>query len=132
SDLAAINDVVNGIEKRGGRVFLIAPKVGGIAVKGGTLKADGQLAGSPSVLFDAVALVLAPAAAEKLCMESAAVGFVMDAYAHVKTIGFSEGATALLERAGIVPDDGVVDLKAFVKVAPKRHWDREPKVRTLA
>ncbi len=132
SDLAAINAVVNGVEKRGGRVFLIAPKVGGIAVKGGKLKADGQLAGSPSVLFDAVALVLAPAAADKLCMERAAIGFVMDAYAHVKTIGFSEGARALLERAGIVRDDGVVDLKAFLKIAPKRHWAREPKVRTLA
>ena len=132
SDLAAINAVVNGVEKAGGRVFLIAPKVGGIAVKGGTLKADGQLAGSPSVLFDAVALVLAPAAADKLTRDSAAVGFVMDAYAHVKTIGFDNGATALLERAGIVPDAGVVDLKAFVKLAPKRHWDREPKVRTLA
>ena len=124
--------MVNGIEKRGGRAFLIAPKVGGVKVKGGTLKADGQLAGSPSVLFDAVALVLAPAAAEKLCSDSAAIGFVMDAYAHVKTIGFDAGSTALLERAGIVVDAGVVDLKAFAKLAPKRHWDREPKVRTLA
>ena len=48
--------------------------------------ADGQLAGSPSVLLDAVALVLTREAATKLANESAAVGFVMDAYAHVKTI----------------------------------------------
>ena len=51
----------------GATVVLIAPKVGGIPVKGGTLKADGQLAGTPSVLFDAIALVLTTQAAKKLC-----------------------------------------------------------------
>ena len=35
----------------GGSVMLVAPKVGELKLKGGTLAADGQLAGSPSVLF---------------------------------------------------------------------------------
>jgi len=96
------------------------------------MKADGQLAGSPSVLFDAVALVLAPDAAAKLTMDGAAVQFVMDAFGHVKTIGHDDGAQALLDKAGVEPDAGVVSLEQFVKIAPKRHWDREPKVRTLA
>ena len=93
--------------------MLIAPKVGGLKVKGGTLKADGQLAGSPSVLFDAVALVLAPEAAAKLCKEGAAVQFVMDAFGHVKTIGHDAGAKALLDKAGVEPDAGVVGLEQF-------------------
>lgn len=132
SDKAAIDRLVSEIEQAGGRAFLVAPKVGGLKLKGGTLKADGQLAGSPSVLFDAVALVLAEAAATKLCNESAAVQFVMDAYAHVKTIGHDGGARPLLDKAGVIADGGAVDLAAFARVAPKRHWDREPKVRTLA
>ena len=132
SDKAAIDTLKASIEKAGGSVFTVAPKVGGLKVKGGTLKADGQLAGSPSVLFDAVALVLAPEAAAKLTKEGAAVQFVMDAFAHVKTIGHDAGAKALLDKAGVVPDAGVISLEDFAKVAPKRHWDREPKVRTLA
>lgn len=70
--------------------------------------------------------------AAKLSRDSAAVGFVMDAYAHVKTIGANRDARALLDRAGAEPDAGVVSLKEFLKVPPKSHWDRELKVRDLA
>ena len=84
------------------------------------------------MLFDAVAIILAPEAAAKLCKEGAAVQFVMDAFGHVKTIGHDAGAKALLDKAGVEPDAGVVGLDQFAEVAPKRHWDREPKVRTLA
>ena len=132
SDMAAIDKLKGEVEAGGGTAFLVAPKVGGLKVKGGVLKADGQLAGSPSVLFDAVALVLAPEAASKLCKEGAAVQFVMDAFGHVKTIGHDAGAQALLDKAGVELDAGVVSLDQFAKVAPKRHWDREPKVRMLA
>ena len=132
SDKAAIDKLKGDVEAAGGSALLIAPKVGGLKVNGGMLKADGQLAGSPSVLFDAVALVLAPEAAAKLCKEGAAVQFVMDAFGHVKTIGHDAGAKALLDKAGVEQDAGVVSLDQFAKVAPKRHWDREPKVRTLA
>ena len=132
SDMAAIDKLKGEVEAGGGTAFLVAPKVGGLKVKGGVLKADGQLAGSPSALFDAVALVLAPEAASKLCKEGAAVQFVMDAFGHVKTIGHDAGAKALLDKAGVEPDAGVVSLDRFAKVAPKRHWDREPKVRMLA
>ncbi len=132
SDKAAIDKLKAEVEAAGGSALLIAPKVGGLKVNAGMLKADGQLAGSPSVLFDAVAIVLAPEAAAKLCREGAAVQFVMDAFGHVKTIGHDAGAKALLDKAGVEPDAGVVSLDQFAKVAPKRHWDREPKVRMLA
>jgi len=112
---------------------LIAPKVGGIRVKGGTLKADGQLAGTPSVVLDAVALVLTPEAATLLCKDSAAVDFVANAFVHLKAIGHNPGARALLNRAGVEPDAGVTDLSSkFTKAAAKRFYDREPKVRDLA
>ncbi|WP_420955586.1 catalase [Burkholderia gladioli] len=133
SDKAEIDKLVAAIEKAGGRAMLIAPKVGGIAVKGGTLTADGQLAGSPSVLVDAVALVLAKDAAERLAADSAAIAFVLDAYAHLKAIGHTPGAQPLLDRAGVQADAGVTGLgDAFVKAAGQRFFDREPKLRTLA
>ena len=132
SDKAAIDKLKGAVEAAGGSVFTIAPKVGALKLNGGSMKADGQLAGSPSVMFDAVALILAPEAAAKLARDSAAVGFVMDAYGHVKTIGHNDGAKALLDKAGVEPDAGVASLDQFAKVAPKRHWDREPKLRMLA
>jgi catalase len=117
----------------GGTAMLIAPKVGGIKVKGGTLKADGQLAGTPSVLVDAIALVLTRDAAEKLANEGAAVDFVRDAFGHLKAIGCSEEAAPLLQAAGVDRDAGVTGLDGrFVEAATKRYFDREPKVRTLA
>ena len=132
SDKASIDSLKAGIEKAGGAVFLVAPKVGGIAVKGGTLKADGQLDGSPSVMFDAVASVLMPEAAAKLAQQGAAVQWFMDAYGHCKTIAHCPGTQVILDKAGVAKDDGVVPNEDLLKVGPARHFAREPKVRALA
>ena len=133
SDGARVDKLARQLRKAGAKAFTVAPKVGGIIMADGSvMTADGQLAGSPSVLFDAVALVLSAEGAAKLAKDSAAVGFVMDAYAHVKTIGADANAQALLDKAGVEPDAGVVSLKAFAEVAPARHWAREAKVRDLA
>ncbi len=130
SDGKTIADLQAAIKEAGATPFLVAPKVGGIATTKGPLKADGQLAGSPSVLFDAVALVLSPEGAAVLTGEAAAVQFVMDAFAHCKAIGADKGAKALLDKAGVEPDDGVTALGAdFIAAAGQRFWDREAKVR---
>ncbi|MFM6831676.1 MAG: catalase [Novosphingobium sp.] len=132
SDKASIDKLKKGVEDAGGSVFLVAPKVGGIPVKGGTLKADGKLDGSPSVLFDAVASVLMPDAAAKLAMQGAAVQWFMDAYGHCKTIAHCPGTKVILDKAGVEPDEGVVPNDQLLSVGPVRHWAREPKVRDLA
>jgi catalase len=132
SDKAEIESVAQAVRDAGGTPFTVAPKVGGIPLAGGAMKADGQLAGSPSVLFDAVALVLAEEDARKLARDSAAVAFVMDAFAHLKAIGHNAGAQPLLDRAGVEPDEGVTDLAGLPEAATLRYWDREPKVRDLA
>jgi len=132
SDKAAIDTLKGAIEKAGGTPFLVAPKVGGIKVKGGTLKADGQLAGSPSVLFDAVASILMPDQAKTLAEDGAAVQWFMDAYGHCKTIAHCKGTQVLLDKAHVEPDEGVVPIEDFMKTGVKRHWAREPKVRDLA
>ena len=54
------------------RVKIVAPKVGGVKLEGRqALPADGQLAGTPSVLFDAVALVLSDDGARQLLAKEA-------------------------------------------------------------
>ncbi|MGO4175587.1 catalase [Bosea sp. TAF32] len=137
ADEAMVGVIRSAVEADGGTIKIVAPKIGGVTVKGGgKLKADCQLAGSPSVIFDAVALVLSEEGCEVLLNESAAVDFVTNAFVHLKAIGFTSAAKPLLDKAGVTADAGVVDLAArdgdFVAVARTRQWDREPKVRMLA
>ncbi len=98
------------------------------------MPADGQLAGTPSVVFDAVALVLSAAAGKALSKEAAGVDFVRDAYGHLKAIAADAGARPVLVAAGVGADPGVVAADraaAFVEAAKTRQWSREPTLRTL-
>ncbi len=134
SDGAEIDAVVAAVTKAKGKAVLIAPKVGGAKLSDGSLrKADGQLAGTPSQLFDAVALVLSTDGAAILSKDSAALDFVANAFVHLKAIGASEGAQSLLDKARVEPDAGITGLNAdFIAAAKLRFFDREPSVRTLA
>ena len=134
SDKAEIEAVKSGVEKAGGKAVIVAPKVGGATLSDGKLlKADGQLQGSPSQIFDAVAIILSAEGAATLKKEGAAVQFVMDAFGHLKAIGASADAKPLLDKAGVEPDDGITGLgDDFLKAAAKRFYDREPALRMLA
>jgi catalase len=95
-------------------------------------KADGQLAGMPSQIFDAVALVLSDKGCEMLLKEAAAIQFVMDAFGHLKAIGHTPSAKPLLEKAGVITDEGITGTgDGFIAAAGRRFYDREPKVRKL-
>ena len=64
--------------------------------------------------------------------EAAAIDFVRDAFGHLKAIAIDAGGQALLQRAGIAPDDAVVsaaEAGAFIERAKTRLWSREPNVR---
>jgi catalase len=134
---AVVDAVRAAAEGEGASVKIVAPKIGGVTLKGGRkLKADGQLAGTPSVLFDAVALVLSDVGCAELLGESAAVDFAAHAFVHLKAIGHTPEARPLLDKAGVTADAGVIDLSggadAWLPPARTRQWDREPKVRMLA
>lgn len=122
------------IEKAGARAFLVAPRIGNIPLEGGDpVSADGQLAGTPSQIFDAVALLPAENAMDDLLSDSAAIQFVMDAFGHLKAIGHDASCKPLLDKAGVTPDDGVTELGAeFIDAAARRFWDREQHLRKLA
>ena len=60
-----------------------------------------------------------------LLKEAAAVQWVMDAFGHLKAIGYSAEAKPLLDKAGIQPDEGVADTgMAFIAAAAKRSRPR--------
>jgi catalase len=136
SDGAVIEKIKKAATDAGATVKIVAPKVGGVKLAAGSmLAADGQLAGTPSVLFDAVAVILSDEGAKALSMESGAIDFVRDAFGHLKAIAVDKGGQALLRIANVGQDAGVVDTNdkdAFIAAAKTRQWDREKSVRTLA
>jgi catalase len=136
SDGAVIKKIKKAATDAGAAVKIVAPKVGGAKLADGSmLAADGQLAGMPSVLFDAVAVILSDEGAKALSVESAAIDFVRDAFGHLKAIAVDKGGKELLKTANIGQDEGVVDVTdkdKFIAAAKTRQWDREKSVRTLA
>lgn len=135
SDAAAIAALRGAAERAGAAVKLVSPRVGGAVLSDGKRQAaDGQLAGTPSVLFDAVAIVLAPEAARMLCNEESAAAFAKHAYIHLKAIAVDAGGRTLLEHVRVQPDEAIVDcadVDSFVHHAAMRMWKREPLVRKL-
>ncbi len=135
SDAAAVKAIRKAAESAGAMVKIVAPRLGGATLTDGKKHAaDGQLAGTPSVMFDAVAIVLSADAGKQLASDAAAVDFVRDAFGHLKAIAADAGAQALLKAGGVGKDAGVVDAadtKGFIKAAMTRQWEREKKVRML-
>ncbi|MFZ5737420.1 MAG: catalase, partial [Pseudomonadota bacterium] len=97
--------------QQGAMVELIAPKVGGFTASDGKQRpAKQKVNGGPSVLYDAVAVLLSQEGALQLQQEATARDFVADAFAHAKFIATTKEAAPLLEKAGVEPDGGVMSL----------------------
>lgn len=134
-------DVVAALEKafsaEGAMVSYIAPQIHGAKLSDGTVKpADEKIDGGPSVVFDAVALVMPKDQGETLAMNKPAQDFVSDAFAHLKFIAYTDGALPLLQATGLEDkiDAGMMALKdaeaaGFVSVCrDMRFWKREAKL----
>ena len=65
------------------------------------VEADQKVGGGPSVLDDAVAVLLSEDGANSLLKSGAARDFISDAFVHVKFIACVSAALPLFERAGI-------------------------------
>ncbi len=139
TDAALLKALTAAVAKAGAVFEIIAPKVGGAKASDGSLiEAQQMIGGSPSVLYDAVALLPSKAAMADLIKESTARDFVADAFAHCKFIGYVEAALPLLDKAGIADnlDEGCValagpkDIAGFLSaLGALRLWAREPKVK---
>lgn len=134
ADGAIVEALKSAAEGAGANVKIVAPKVGGVTLgNGDLLPADEKIDGAPSVMFDAVALVLSKDGAQVLLGEKAALDFVSDAFAHCKAIGHTPAAKALMDKAGAMPDafffdltDGADDLVSKLSL---RQWEREKTVK---
>ena len=135
TDMGSVNTLTAAAKKAGAKVKLVAPKVAVRDSKGRTIKIDGQLAGTSSTVFDAVASVLSLDEGKRLSREGAAVDWFRDAFGHLKAIAACNGTRLILNAGGITPDAGIVkpeETAAFLKLAATRQWSRESQVRTLS
>ena len=80
ADAALIAGLQAAAEQEGALVEFVAPAIGGIETSDGKrIEADQQIDGGPSVLYDAVVLLVSAAGASRLAREPAARDFVTDA-----------------------------------------------------
>ena len=138
-DPAQLQALRAALEREGAVLKLVAPQVGGVkASDGGWIEAHEKLDGGPSVVFDAVAVLISAEGAKLLINESTARDFVADAFAHLKFIAYIPAAATLLAKAGVEPDTGCIDVTeadgvtAFVTACRElRAWTRAAKVKQI-
>ncbi len=133
-DAKILQGLRKALTKEGAMLELVAPEVGGVIDSDGNLHpAQQKLEGGPSVLYDAVAVLVSAAEAERVATFPAARDFLADALAHYKFIAYVEEAMPVLSAAGISEqiDEGFVLLQsskqctAFVeKCRELRYWER--------
>jgi hypothetical protein len=90
--------------------------------------ADQKVDGGPSVLYDAVAVLVSDDGAALLGAHAPALDFVRDAHAHCKFVGYGGAALALFEAAGLADqlDEGYVELDGRVRHRRGVHRDMRP------
>jgi catalase len=138
ADAGLFKALVKAVEKEQAVYEVVAPKIAGVTLSDGTTVAAKQkIDGGPSVLFDAVAIVVSTQGAALLATDAAAKDFVTDAFAHCKFIGFSAEAETIFAKAGIADDldeacmklGAAKDAGAFIAACRAlRHWPRELEV----
>jgi catalase len=134
-DSEVVAAVKKGLDKEGASYEFIAPTIAGVkASDGSTIPAKQKIAGGPSVLYDAVALLVSKDGANMLANDPAARDFAADAFAHSKFIGYSDAAKPFLSKVLGVDkfDDGFIaigsakDAARFIQECRKlRFWGRE-------
>ncbi len=133
-DAVLLQNLAKAIKNEGATMKLIAPEVGGIkSADGSVFAANEKLEGGPSVLFDAVVLLVTEDGAARLSNRPAARDFIADAMAHQKFIGYVDSAADLIKNVigkdtlddGFFPIRGQGDCKEFlIRCRGLRFWDR--------
>jgi len=135
ADARVFSALAAALDEEGAAHEVIAPTISGVKLGDGThVVAKHALEGAPSVLFDAVALIVSAEGGQALAKQPPARDFVADAFAHLKVIAYTPAAMPLLRIAGVADDldeacvalEARGDAKAFVlKCRGLRHWPRE-------
>lgn len=132
-DAELVNAVKSGAESAGAMVEIVAPQVGGVKLSDGShMPGNEKIDGGPSVLYDAVAVIVSEEGAGKLASMLPGKQFVADAFGHCKFIAYSDAAETLLNAGGVTDrDEGMIALKSasdaetFLKACvAMRFWQR--------
>lgn len=128
------NALSKAVEKEKATIEIIAPTIGGVTLNNGKhIAAQQQIDGGPSVLYDAIAVIISSQGAIQLASHPAAKDLIIDAFNHNKFIGFVKEAMTLFDKSGVSEelDDGFIQLDEnnvsnFIKKCRQlRFWERE-------
>ncbi len=136
ADAKSLRMLTKAAEAEGMVVAIVAPTVEGMTdSEGSAIDVAEKIDGGPSVLFDAVAVIVAPDEAASIAALPGARDFVSDAHAHKKFVGYSAAATDVFVAAGVEADGaaGYQQLDSTRKAADSfiemcrnvRAWDRD-------
>ncbi len=133
ADAELFSALTEAVEAAGGVFEVIAPKISGVTLSDETaVLANQKIDGGPSVLYDAVALLISGEGAVSLGKDAPTKDFISDAFAHCKFIAYTAEAEPLLQKAGVEIDEGFVQLEepenaeTFIELCGElRFWDRE-------
>lgn len=129
-----VNDLKEVLNDAKANLAIVASHVGGAKAKNGEwINADEKIDGAPSVLFDAVVLMVDDENLDELKKNPFLKDFVTDAYSHYKFIGHNPSAKSLLIHfLGESLDDGMKgittkkDMSDFLqKCQHLRYWERK-------
>lgn len=105
ADADIVRALIAAVDAKEAVYEVIAPKIAGVTLSDGTaVAAKLKIDGGPSVLFDAVAIVVSADGAALLSLDAAAKDFATDTFAHCKYIGISAEAEAIFVKADIADD----------------------------
>jgi catalase len=132
------SDLITALDKALGKenatIEFIAPTIAGVRASDGSwIEADQKIDGGPSVLYDAVALMISEEGSSLLANQPAARDFVADAFAHSKFIAYVESAKPFLMKVvgaaslddGFIEIRGSKDISKFIQECRElRFWER--------
>jgi catalase len=114
-DAVLLKALQRALDAEGASLEIVASKIGGVEASDGSwIEVHQTIQGGPSVLYDAIAIMLADEVALKMMDDSSARDFVSDALAHSKFIGYVASALPLL-KASLGEwdlDEGFVEIKS--------------------
>jgi catalase len=135
ADAGLYTAIAKAIKKAGASVEYIVPKIGGVKLSDGTpVPGNQNIAGGPSVLYDAIAIVVSQKTVADLAKEPSVRDFLSDAFAHFKFIAYVPEAELLFKKFGLQKDmdagcvaiKNKVDVDKFMSQCAKgRYWKRE-------
>jgi catalase len=130
-----VKTLTQALQQEGASIEFVAPMIGGVVADDGTwIEAGQNINGGPSVLYDAVVLMVSEEQGRTLMDDGAVRDFISDAYIHSKFIGYVPAATPLLDKAigHNWRDPGFTELSdssriaAFLQACRQlRFWERE-------